>query len=186
MRNDKGGILNKTLAFVDIETTGLNILKHEIIEIGVVIAKHNDTGELVIKEEIEMKVQPQRIDDADPEALRVNGYDPAQWMFGVTLEQAMQKLSERTEGAVMVAQNVSFDYSFLTKAFAETGIESKMFYANLDTISLAVAKLAGNPSVKRYTLRALCDYFGIRNERAHTALSDARATFEVYKKLMRL
>jgi DNA polymerase III epsilon subunit-like protein len=32
----------------------------------------------------------------------------------------------------------------------------------------------------------MCKYFDIKNENAHTALSDARATFELYKKLMSL
>lgn len=179
-------MLGKTLAFIDIETTGMNVNTHEILEIGCVLVKQNETGDYEVKEEIELKVQPQRIEDADPTALRVNGYDPAQWMFAHTLEQAMQMLADKTENAVMVAHNVGFDYSFIAKAFADTGIENKMFYANLDTISIAVAKLANNPSVTRYTLRALCEYFGIVNERAHTALADARATFEMFKKLMAL
>jgi DNA polymerase III epsilon subunit-like protein len=32
----------------------------------------------------------------------------------------------------------------------------------------------------------LCVRFGIKNEHAHTALSDARATFELYKKLIEI
>lgn len=177
---------NKTLAFIDIETTGRDIVKHEIIEIGCLIVKPDESGNFEIKEEIEMKVQPKHIETAEPEALNVNGYNPSEWMFALTLEQAMKNLGEKTKDAVMVAHNVGFDYSFLAKAFADTEIENQMFYANLDTISIAAAKLHNNPAVKRYSLRSLCDYFGVRNERAHTALADARATFEVYKKLMAL
>lgn len=177
-------MLNKTLAFIDIETTGTNVSKHEIIEIGLVIAKPQEDGSYTIAKECEWKVQPERIEDAEPAALRVNGYDPAQWMFAHTLEQAMQALAKEADGAVMVAHNVGFDNSFIAKAFGDTGVENTMFYACLDTISLAVAKLQHNPRVKRYTLRSLCELFNITNERAHTALADARATFEVYQRLM--
>lgn len=183
---NKDNMLGRTLAFIDIETTGMNVLKHEIIELGLALVKVDEQGQFEIKEEVEWKIQPQRIEDADPEALRVNGYDPAQWMFGVSLSQAMKALADKTEGAVMVAHNVGFDYSFIAKAFAETEVKNKMFYSNLDTISLAVAKLGKNPAVKRYTLRSLCEYFGIKNERAHTALADVRATVEVFQKLMKL
>jgi DNA polymerase-3 subunit epsilon len=178
-------MLNKNLAFIDIETTGTNVSKHEIIEIGLVIAKPDDKGIYHVKGEYEWKVKPERIEDAEPAALRVNGYDPAQWMFAHTLEQAMKELAQKADGAVMVAHNVGFDYSFIAKAFGDTGVENTMFYANLDTISLAVAKLQYVPEVKRYTLRSLCELFNITNERAHTALADARATFEVYDRLMR-
>ncbi|MCD8494621.1 MAG: 3'-5' exonuclease [Candidatus Pacebacteria bacterium] len=177
-------MLQKTLAFIDIETTGTDVVKHEILEIGLVVAKMNDQGHYVLFKEHEWKVKPERIEDADPVALRVNGYDPGKWLFAHSLTQAMQALAKETEGAVMVAHNVGFDYSFIAKAFADTGVENKMFYANLDTISLAVAKLHRHPQVKRYTLRALCEFFNITNERAHTALADARATFELYQRLM--
>lgn len=176
---------NKTLAFIDIETTGRDVLKHEVIEIGCVLVRDTGSGH-EIKDEFEIKIKPEHIETAEPEALRVNGYNESEWLFATTLEQAIKTLAEKTKDAVMVAHNVGFDYSFLAVAFAKTEIENQMFYANLDTISLAVAKLGDNPAVKRYTLRSLCEYFGIRNERAHTALADARATFEIYKKLMEI
>lgn len=178
-------MLNKKLAFIDIETTGTNVAKHEITEIGLVLAHPQEDGDYVMGKEFEWKVKPERIEDADPAALRVNGYDPAQWMFAHTLEQAMRELAKEADGAVMVAHNVGFDNSFIAKAFGDTGVENTMFYACLDTISLAVAKLQHNPRVKRYTLRSLCELFNITNECAHTALADARATFEVYQCLMK-
>ena len=183
-KNNKGNMKNKNLAFIDIETTGFDMERQEIIEIGCVIVKQNDgiPGEIV--EEFDIKIKPERLNEADPEALAINGYNEAAWMFALDLKQAMEMLAEKTKDCVMVAHNIAFDYSFLAKAFAITGVENKMFYAKLDTISYAMAKLSRDPEVTRFSLRALCDYYGVDNERAHTALSDARATSEIYRKLV--
>ena len=56
---------NKNLAFIDIETTGLSPEKHEIIEIGIVIAKQQDGIVGDVLEEIELKIKPERIDEAE-------------------------------------------------------------------------------------------------------------------------
>jgi len=176
------------LAFVDIEATGLNPDKHEIIEIGLVLVKQIGEGgaKFEILEEIDLKIKPERIEDADPQALKVNGYDPSQWIFANTLEQAMKVFSEKTKDAIFVAHNLTFDYSFIEHAFKKTGVENKMFYPKIDTISIAFAKLHKNPQVEKFRLQKLCEYFGIQNEKAHTALADAKATFLVYEKLMNL
>lgn len=177
-------MIQKKLAFIDVETTGVKILKHEIIEIGCMIVIRQDEGSFQVKEEFEIKVKPEHIETADTKALRVNGYNEDAWMFAHTKQEAMQMLAEKTESAVMVAHNASFDYSFIEKTFEECGIENKMFYACIDTLTLAIAKLQNNEEVTRYTLRAMCEHFGIKNEKAHTALADVRATFEMFKKLM--
>lgn len=178
----------RNLAFIDIETTGIDFDKYEIIEIGAIIVGQVgiDTGNPVFSviDEVELKIKPLHIEDADPVALRVNGYDPADWTFAYDLKQAMTILAEKTKDAIMVAHNVSFDAPFLDKAFHTTGIKNTMHFHRLDTISIAFAKLHMNGDIDKFSLRFLCDYFGIENKKAHTALSDTRALFELYKKLM--
>ena len=180
-----------TLAFIDVETTGLDIDKHEIIQLGVVLVSQNwlsggksSAPVFEILEEFELKIKPERIQDAEPVALRVNGYNPADWVFAYTLEEAMKMFSSKTADAIMVGHNVAFDFGFIEKAFKKTGLLNKMHYHKLDTISMAFAKLYRNEDVDRFSLQYLCDYFHIENKNAHTALSDARATFELYKKLL--
>jgi len=177
---------NKNLAFVDVETTGFSPEKNEIIEIACVIVKQNDGALGDIVEEFEFKIRPERIEDADPGALAVNGYNEADWLFAVSLEQAMATFAEKTKDCIFVAHNVAFDWSFVAKAFATTNVENKMFYAKIDTISYALAKLGKDPEVTRYSLASLCERFGITNDKAHTALADTRATVEVYRKLLEL
>lgn len=180
----------RNLAFIDLETTGLDAEKHEIIEIGCIVARQIQCEgrgcELEIIDELDLKVKPEHIETSDPESLKINGYHEMDWMFAVSLEQAMKVLSEKTEGAILVAQNVSFDWLFLEKAFVKTGVPNKMDFHRLDLISMAYAKLYHNPQIQRFSLRAMCEYFGIKNDRAHSAMADIRAEFEIYKKLIEL
>ena len=87
---------------------------------------------------------------------------------------------------MMVAQNVTFDWSFLHRTFAETKIENKMYFPKIDLISLAFGKLYNDPRVERYNLRELARFFEVPNEKAHSAMSDTKTAFEIYKKLITL
>lgn len=170
------------LAFIDIETTGMNLMKHEIIEIGCVLT----SPELEVLGELEIKISPEHIENADPVALKVNHYNERDWTGAINLEKAIRIFSEKVRDCIMIGQNVAFDSGFLEYAFNKMGIVNTMHYHKLDTVSVAWAKLHKYSDVEHFSLRELCVRFGIKNERAHTALSDARATFELYKKLMSL
>lgn len=178
------------LAFIDLETTGLLLEWHEIIEIGCIVARQipQDFGgaRMEVIEEIEFKVRPDHIETADPKGLEINGYDPAAWANAISLKEALAALSEKTKGAIMVAHNGAFDRAFLEHGFEKTGVKDQMHYHQLDTIPIAFAKLYAIPSVQKFSLKELCAYYGIENKKAHTALSDARATYELYKKLMEI
>lgn len=170
------------LAFIDIETTGLDVRVHEIIQIGCVVT----TPELEVIEEFELKIKPKRIEDADPISLKINRYNKEDWIDGSSLEEALKILSKKAKDCIMVGQNVAFDSGFLEYAFSVTKIKNNMHYHKLDTISIAWAKFHKNKKITHFSLRELCVLFGIKNKHAHTALSDARATYELYKKLLEL
>jgi len=170
------------LAFIDIETTGLNILEHEIIEIGGVITD----PKLNIIEEFELKIKPEHIENADKIALKINKYNEKDWEIGYPLRDAMEILSLKVKDCIMVGQNVAFDSSFIEHALSELKSPNTMHYHKLDTISIAWAKLHREPDLDHFSLREMCKRFGIENKNPHSALSDAHATYELYKKLMSL
>ena len=169
-------------AFIDIETTGLDVGKHEIIEIGVVLT----TERLETIEEFELKIKPEHIENADPISMKINHFDVTHWEQAHSLTEAMKILSEKVKDCIMVGHNVAFDSGFLEHAFSVTGVGNSMHYHKLDTVSVAWAKLHREPDLEHFSLRELCLRFDIKNEDAHTGLGDARATYLLYKKLMEL
>lgn len=177
------------LAFIDTETTGTNPDKHEIIELALIIAKQIDRPgkgpKIEILGEYEWKIKPERIEDAEDQALRINGYNETDWMFAIDLKSAMKDFAKKTESCTFVSHNLTFDYSFIQRAFEKTNIENNMHYAKLDTISIAFARLYDAPQADRFSLKFLCELLKVENAKAHTALADTRALVEVYKKLMR-
>lgn len=178
-------ILDQTLAFVDIETTAIDRESGEIIELGVVLAKMKD-GALAVVDQLDLKIQPKHIETADPQALRINGYNEADWLFGVSLPEAMKAFVDKTKGAIFLAHNITFDFPFIEQALKESGLEHDMHFHRIDTLSLAFGILHTNGDMGKLSLRMLCEKFGIENKKAHSAFADAYALYEVFKKLMQL
>jgi DNA polymerase III epsilon subunit family exonuclease len=168
--------------FVDIEATGMNPLRHEIIEIGCVLT----TSELEILEEFEIKIKPDHIETADPVSLKVNQYHEKDWEGAMSILEGLQLFLKKVKNAIMVGHNVAFDAGFLEYNFYKLGLTNTMHYHKLDTVSMAWAKLHSDPNLDHFSLHELSTRFGIKNERAHSALPDARTTYELYKKLLSL
>ena len=121
---------------------------------------------------------------AEDEALRINHYNEVDWMFAIDRRAIIEEFAKLTAGSAFVSHNLTFDYSFVSKAFDETGIENKMYHGKLDTISIAYARLYDVDRVTRFSLKSLCELFKIENKKAHSALADTEALVEVYKKMM--
>jgi DNA polymerase III epsilon subunit family exonuclease len=178
-------ILQQPLAFIDIETTALDHERGEIIELGVVVAKLKD-GTLTITDQLDLKIAPKHIETAEPQALRINGYNEADWIFAVSLEDALKTFIDKTDGAIFVAHNITFDYGFISANLKRYGLEDSMHYHKLDTLAMAFGILQNNDDMGKLSLRALCEKYGIENKKAHSAYADAYATYEVFKKLLNL
>lgn len=173
------------IALTDIETTGLKSLKHEIIEIGCVIF---DNTTFEIHGQFNFKIKPERIEDADPRALEVNGYNKEDWEEdGMTLFQALSFYAEATEGCTFMAHNAMFDWSFIEVACEREDIKLKLkSHHKIDTVSIAWSKIPHN-KVFGWSLKTLCSYFGIPPEpKIHRAVNGAMCTYHVYQKLMEI
>jgi DNA polymerase III epsilon subunit-like protein len=176
------------LAFIDTETTGTDPNRHEIIELACIIVKQIERPgrgpKIEVVEECEWKIKMEHPEKAEEQALRVNGYNEVDWMFAIDRKSAMEEFAKKTQSCSFVSHNLVFDYAFVMKAFDETGVDNRMHYAKLDTISIAFARLYDAPQADRFSMKSLCELLKVENAKAHTALADTRALVQVYKKLM--
>ena len=159
-------------AITDIETTGGQPSGNSIVEVGVVLWD----GQNVIEEFHSL------VDPGIPIPLfitRLTGITNEMVVGAPTFETIAYRLLEVYEGAVFVAHNVNFDYSFIKAEFAALGI-------NWNAQRLCTVRLARKafPGKKSYGLSSICSWMGLYNEQAHRALSDAKIAAEVLKRSM--
>lgn len=175
--------------FVDVETGGLDHARHPLTQVALV-AVDRDLAEV---EAMEVKV---RFDAAraEPEALAINGHDPATWeRDAVPLAEAMRRaaaflrahasVTVRHAGgerpvALLAGHNVAFDVGFLRAAERETGVRLPASRHALCTVSLALweSALGGAPAPRSYSLADLADHYLLEHRPSHEALADARAS----------
>lgn len=169
-----------TIAFVDLETTGLDYRCHEILEIGVIRA---DARTLEIIAQCDVRVCPERLANASTEALAIAGYSFEDWAEASTLEVALAKVAPLFEGALVAGHNVGFDWTFLEEAFRREELPlPEVDHHRLDTASLAWPLLATR-ELSSLSLNAVAAYLGLERPSPHRALADARCSLEIARRL---
>jgi DNA polymerase III subunit epsilon len=157
----------------DVETTGSAAGKGgAITEVG---ALKLVRGEVV--DQFSTLVNPGRL--IEPFVVRLTGITDRMVSDAPSISEVMPRFEEFVEGCVLVGHNVHFDCSFVTAARGGTPLPNEV----LDTLKLARSLV---PGLKRYRLSALVSHFGVRQAPNHRALSDAAATTEVFRKLLKL
>jgi DNA polymerase III subunit epsilon len=157
----------------DVETTGSAAGKGgAITEFG---ALKLVRGEVV--DQFSTLVNPGR--PIDPFVVRLTGITDRMVSDAPSISEVMPRFEEFVEGCVLVGHNVHFDCSFVTAARGGTPLPNEV----LDTLKLARCLV---PGLKRYRLSSLVSHFGVRQAPNHRALSDAAATTEVFRKLLKL
>lgn len=157
---------NVPLAFVDIETTGGSYRFARVLEVGVVRVENG----LVVKQY---------------QTLLHPGHPIPRWiteLTGITdghvreapqFYEIAQELAEVLEGAVFVAHNVHFDYNFIKREYERLGVPFRPKL--LCTVRLS-RKLY--PEMRRHNLESVIARLGVRPERRHRALDDAKVLWE--------
>ncbi|MFH1759007.1 MAG: 3'-5' exonuclease [Patescibacteria group bacterium] len=177
----------RPLAITDVETTGLDVRRHEIIDIGLLVVEQSDLN--IIKYSLDYKVKPEHPETAEAEALKINGYNEADWRDAPNLKSVMKLYAELTKDAVFLASPVSFDWQFVEEAFRKTGVKDPMDYHRLDLFSIAWGKQREGklPGVKSLKLSELCKFFGIPEEpMPHVGINGATIELEILRKLLAL
>jgi DNA polymerase-3 subunit epsilon len=171
---------DRPLIVTDLETTGLDANLHDIIEIGA-IRLHpqtlEETGRLGIKVKIEHP------DTVQSQALLRNGYREELCEDAVPLADAMAMYSHLAVWGILVAYNITFEFSFLHEAFRRCGsnIDKVLDYHRIDLPSLLWFQ---NPKRETISLNVVCREFGIEPEPVvHRAINGAETTVKLLRKI---
>lgn len=163
-------MLRSYIAF-DLETTGLNPMENEIIEIGALKVRDGKVAERFME-----FIRP-----SSPISSEITD------LTGITNEMVA---SARPRGAViadfldfceedvLIGHNIGFDYSFVKANAVSDGLS---FEKNgIDTLKIARKVHKDLPS---RSLGTLCEHYHIENKAAHRAYHDALATAKLYQTL---
>jgi DNA polymerase III epsilon subunit-like protein len=171
------------ILFLDTETTGLDIIQHEIIQLGYILLEKSATGIDIISQK-EIKFRPLHLENASMEALKINGFSAYEWKDSLPFSEYAAYIKEVIEYAdIMIGQNLIFDLRFLKQAYCNLNLDIPKFPKYIDTKNMAQF-LVEQKLLETTSIDKMCKYFNISfTGRAHTALADCERTMKVWQKL---
>jgi len=167
---------NLSYVVFDTETTGLLPHKDEIVQIG---ALRVVRGRIIESEAFETLVNPGRPIPAA--STRVHGITDIMVRGRPGIANAARDFHRFASDAVIVAHNAPFDMAFLHRHAKRAGVSWDQ--PVLDTVLLSAVLFGAS---QNHTLDALCERLEVAIPPAlrHTAMGDARATAEVFCKML--
>jgi DNA polymerase-3 subunit epsilon len=165
--------LPSNLVFVDLETTGADPDRHRITEVGVIRMRD---GEVV--EEWSSLINPLMPIPAYIE--NFTGISNEMAAAAPTFADVASVVAGKLAGAVFVAHNARFDYSFLRSELARAG---QPFEAQV----VCTLKLSRRlfPQYPRHNLDAIMQRHGLTCSARHRALGDAQVLRDLWQRLCR-
>ena len=158
---------NNRYVVVDLEATSTGS-KAKIIQVGIVVI---EDGEIV--EQYATDVNPH--EHLDSHIKELTGLTDERLAKAPEFSQVAEKIFELVKDGIFVAHNVQFDANLLAEFLFFEGYELRT--PRIDTVELAQIFY---PQLEKYNLGILCQELGIPLEQAHSALSDAQATAELF------
>lgn len=165
----EGAELSTIYAVVDLETTGTDVLKDQIIQFACTLVQDNQ-----ILHTFSTDINP---GFAVPKNIQhLTGLTNRRLVKAPYFEDVALMIENILQDTVFVAHNVHFDYQFLSNTFVKYGYEALTIPA-IDTVDLAQIFL---PMQSSYRLNDLVTNLGISHENPHQADSDAKVTAELF------
>ena len=165
---------------IDCETTGLDVTKHCIIEIGAIITDM----ELNVLETYQTYVKPFPGAVVDQSAMDVNGITVEDLIDAPSETAAFNGLTKilrqpKYNSPTYVAFNQNFDLHFLKSLC----FRNKLFmYGNGLILDLQMM-VNDQEGIRKYSLKSAAEHFGIIRKDAHRALGDCWTNLELLKKV---
>ncbi len=160
---------HKPLVLVDIETTGASPMYSKILEIAIIRIEGG-----VIVETLNTVIDP-GISVPDT-ILSLTGIKEDEIKRAPSFNDISKDVKDLLEGAVFVAHNARFDYSFIKSEFAHLGINFSS--KRLCTVALSRSLF---PAFKRHDLSSIIERFDFKCEHRHRAYDDAAVLHDFLK-----
>jgi oligoribonuclease (3'-5' exoribonuclease) len=169
-------------AFMDCEFGGLDLERHDITEIAVIVTDYR-LAELG-SAEWKVRARPERV---SKEAAELQGYDAATWeREAVPLRRALTELKALLPAGKTVVpsgQNVRMDVAFLERGYQSCEIAWPFDYHVIDLATLYYSwSLVAGEVVPALSLRQAANAAElVKGPVPHRAMADARLTLETFR-----
>jgi DNA polymerase III epsilon subunit-like protein len=177
----KEGFRGNPIAYVDLETTGLDARTHEIIEVSVLLPEdYMRLEDPVVLPEwrcYTAKMMPEHLNTADEEALKISHYEESTWKLQARdREGVAERLTELLcdQSVTIAGHNIHMDLRFLHEFFREFSVDFRQKYT-IDTATLIWHRLAPL-GFEGSSLVDACRICNIDTVNAHTAQGDVLMT----------
>lgn len=163
--------LTRDLVFLDLETTGLNVIRDRIVQLALVKLPKNGSEPV----ELSMLINPGI--PISEESMSIHGITPADLRNKPTFQQVAQKIWDFIGDADLGGYNSNrFDVPMLMEEFARVGMDFDVSKRRLIDVQRIFYKM--EPRTLKAAYRLYCQK---ELEDAHDALADVRATIEVFR-----
>jgi DNA polymerase-3 subunit epsilon len=164
-------------AVVDIETSGLSVRRHRILQLGLVVADGEGTVHEQWSTLVRLRWWFQRVGPTEVHGLRRRTLRGAP-----ALADAVRELGRRIDGMVLVGHNIDFDAEFIERAAKRSGTPLCL---GPRLCTLRLSRALDPDRELSHRLVDVATRYGVTLDKPHDALSDAQATAAVLPHLLR-
>lgn len=177
--------------FLDIETGGLSASKNAICELAFLVFD-TETNEIVSKSVLKIKpylrdFHTKELASYKDDALAINGHNVEDLKAnGFEIRQVLgifDKVIQQYNIVYFGGHNLEiFDVKFIQNVY-DLYLSKDFKYSQLIcTMKMSRKRL----NLKSYSLKSVCEHFGLEPKNYHTAMSDAEASYECFHLLRNL
>jgi DNA polymerase-3 subunit alpha (Gram-positive type) len=183
-------MFNKDLLVIDLEATGLDSTKHEIIQIGAVLL---DKKTLKEKDYFSTYIKPKKWKNKSAPAMKVNKIAWEMLKSAPSLKLGLIKMEKHFHSNEVIIANYgsTFDIEFLKKGFRDIKRKYPYEYHVFNIWPLCYTYAAKHKllkNTKRFTkfrLEDLAHHFKLPFKNHHDALADARIEGQILQNIIK-
>jgi DNA polymerase-3 subunit epsilon len=167
-------------AVVDLETSGLDIRRHRILQVGMVVVEADGSVVDQWSSLVRLRWPLQRVGPT-----HIHGIDRRTLRGAPSLDDALDELGTRMHGAIFTAHNAEFDSGFIVRAARRRPSDDPVRLGLTPRLcTLRMSRRLDPDRELSHRLGDVCDRYGVALERPHDALGDATATAAVLPHLL--